>query len=263
MLPSHFQTAGMERAKGAAGEAPALREAAPKVARTVPRVREIRHKHPSVTGGCARPGGRAARLLRGPCPSLAPRLLWDSPPPSARPRPVIARPRRLLSWPQKGRERKEATRDGSSPGPLLPGWRLPLRPDPPGWAPSSPAAFHARDADGRGGPARRARENPRKVRWRGDALPRAGQAEEGGGKPSLLSPHPHPSSLYRRPRRRGRPSTVHPVHQQRGRPAEWPGLLQRQSARLLPPPARLREGFHHLILPRRSRQGRWAEASQE
>lgn len=56
-------------------------EKQPQRSRTVPRVREIRHKHPSVAGGCARPGGRAARLLRGPCPSLAPRLLWDSPPP--------------------------------------------------------------------------------------------------------------------------------------------------------------------------------------
>lgn len=53
-----------------------MREAAPKVARTVPRVREIRHKHPSVAGAAR--GGRAPPWRRG-CSGTASPLRPPSP----------------------------------------------------------------------------------------------------------------------------------------------------------------------------------------
>ncbi|KAM3823442.1 uncharacterized protein C17orf114 homolog [Vipera latastei] len=105
---------------GHVGPAPPELGAAPKVARIVPRVRETRHKHPSVAGGGERAGGPSSPGAM-PLPGAAAAL--GQPPPSARPLPVIARSRLLRSSPQTGRDKKEAAWNGSartSSAPLAP-----------------------------------------------------------------------------------------------------------------------------------------------
>ncbi|XP_039180813.1 basic proline-rich protein-like [Crotalus tigris] len=193
--------------KGAAGKSSARSGRLPPSQEQPPRSRGLCHAcgqpdintlRPQVAGSARTGGGGPSSPGAEPLPGAAAAL--GQPPPSARPLPVIARLRFLRSSPQTRRDRKEAAWNGGAPGPLLPRWRLPLRPDPPGWAPGSPAAFHAPDADGRGGPARRARERPRKLPLPTARTPR--QAEPGP---------PRPPAVRATRRAAGRTSAAKPV----------------------------------------------------